>query len=139
MNVWMLWSYRMSIAIQKFYFWCIPAGIYLLKVNNRNTRARCEACSKLTIKIPERRHWLNRLAIWSSNDFLHISFHFSGFSWPENSFIVIEIVAVTSAAEKQSQKLLFRNKLEYAHKNLRDWVTLRKLHAGAFTCSFIKK
>ena len=29
-----------------------PAGIYLLKVNNRNTRTRCEICSKLTIKIP---------------------------------------------------------------------------------------
>ena len=26
------------------------AGIYLLKVNNRNTRTRCELCSKLTIK-----------------------------------------------------------------------------------------
>ena len=25
-------------------------GIYLLKVNNRNTRTRCEICSKLTIK-----------------------------------------------------------------------------------------
>ena len=33
------------------------AGIYLLKVNNRNTRTRCEICSVLTIKIPERRHW----------------------------------------------------------------------------------
>ena len=33
-----------------------PAGIYLLKVNNRNTRTRCEICSKLVIKIPERRH-----------------------------------------------------------------------------------
>ena len=32
----------------------IPAGIYLLKVNNRNTRTRCEICSKLTIKTPER-------------------------------------------------------------------------------------
>ena len=31
------------------------AGIYLLKVNNRNTRTRCEICSKLTIKILERR------------------------------------------------------------------------------------
>ena len=29
----------------------IPAGIYLLKVNNRNTRTRCEICLKLTIKI----------------------------------------------------------------------------------------
>ena len=29
------------------------AGIYMLKVNNRNTRTRCEICSKLTINIPE--------------------------------------------------------------------------------------
>ena len=34
-----------------------PAGIYLLKVNNRNTRARYEICSKLTIIISERRQW----------------------------------------------------------------------------------
>ena len=27
-----------------------PASIYLLKVNNRNIRKRCEICSKLTIK-----------------------------------------------------------------------------------------
>ena len=32
----------------------IPTNIYLLKVNNRNTRKRCEMCSKLTIKTPER-------------------------------------------------------------------------------------
>ena len=32
-------------------------GIYLPKVNNRNTRTRCEICSKLTIKTPERRQW----------------------------------------------------------------------------------
>ena len=31
-----------------------PAGIYLPKVNNRNTRTRCEICSKLTIETPER-------------------------------------------------------------------------------------
>ena len=33
-----------------------PGGIYLLKVNNRNTRTRCEICSKLTIKTPKRRY-----------------------------------------------------------------------------------
>ena len=33
-----------------------PTGIYLLKVNNKNTRTRNEICSKLTIKILER-HW----------------------------------------------------------------------------------
>ena len=38
-------------------FKIIAVGIYLLKGNNRNTRTRCETCSKLTIKIPERRQW----------------------------------------------------------------------------------
>ena len=32
-----------------------PAKIYLFKVNNRNTRKRCEMSSKLTIKKQERR------------------------------------------------------------------------------------
>ena len=32
-----------------------PAGMYLLKVINRNTRTRCEIYSKLTIKLPEQR------------------------------------------------------------------------------------
>ena len=35
------------VAVLKIDF---PAGIYLLKVNNRNTRIRCEICSKLAIK-----------------------------------------------------------------------------------------
>ena len=34
-----------------------PAGNYMFKVNNRNTRTKCEICSKLTIKTPERRQW----------------------------------------------------------------------------------
>ena len=48
-----------------------PAGIYLLKVNNRNTRARCEICSKLTINTPERRQW-RRSGVFIVN-FEHIS------------------------------------------------------------------
>ena len=35
-----------------------PADNCMFKVNIRNTRARCEICSKLTIKTPERRQWL---------------------------------------------------------------------------------
>ena len=35
----------------------IPVGLYLVKVNNRNTRTRCKICSKLTMKTTERRHW----------------------------------------------------------------------------------
>ena len=34
-----------------------PARIYLLKVNNRSIRTRCGICSKITIKLPERRQW----------------------------------------------------------------------------------
>ena len=44
---------------------------YMFKVNNRNTRTRCEICSKLTIKTPERRHW-RRSGVFIVN-FEHIS------------------------------------------------------------------
>ena len=50
-----------------------PVGIYLLKVNNRNTKTRCEICSKLTTKTPERCHWC-RSSVFIVN-FGHIS-HF---------------------------------------------------------------
>ena len=29
----------------------------MFKVNNKNTRTRCEICSKLTTKTPKLRHW----------------------------------------------------------------------------------
>ena len=35
----------------------LTTGIYLLKLNNRSTRTRCEICSKLTIKTQERSKW----------------------------------------------------------------------------------
>ena len=38
---------------------CItPVGIIYLKVNNKNNLIRCEKCSKLTIKTPQRRQQL---------------------------------------------------------------------------------
>ena len=43
-------KHELSTKTNKHFF---PAGDYMLKVNNRNTRARCEICSKLTIKTPE--------------------------------------------------------------------------------------
>ena len=46
------------------------AGNYMFKVNNRNTRTRCEICSKLTIKTPERRQ--RRSGVFIVN-FEHIS------------------------------------------------------------------
>ena len=47
-----------------------PTNIYLLKVNNRNSRKRCEICSKLTIKTRERRR--RRSGVFIVN-FEHVS------------------------------------------------------------------
>ena len=41
----------------------IPTGIYLLKVNSRNTRRSCEISSKLTINIPEQRQRRSDVAL----------------------------------------------------------------------------
>ena len=49
----------------------LPAGNYMFKVNNRNTRTRCEICSKLTKNISKRRHW-RRSGMFNFN-FEHIS------------------------------------------------------------------
>ena len=48
-----------------------PAGIYLLKFNNRNTTTRCEICSKLIIKTTEQCQW-HRSGVFIVN-FEHIS------------------------------------------------------------------
>ena len=48
-----------------------PADLYLLKVSNRNTRTRCEICSKLTIKTLEWSQWC-RSVVFIVN-FEHIS------------------------------------------------------------------
>ena len=59
---------QLSLAASRRLF---PVGIYLLKVNNRNTRGRCEICSKLRIKTPERCHW--RSSVVFIVNFEHIS------------------------------------------------------------------
>ena len=46
----------MSDSLMSYADSIYQAGNYMFKVNNRNSRTRCELCSKLTIKIPERRH-----------------------------------------------------------------------------------
>ena len=48
-----------------------PLGNYLFKIINRNTRARCEICSKFMIKTPERQH-CSRSGVFTVN-FEHIS------------------------------------------------------------------
>ena len=58
----------MVIMVQPQY----PAGIYLLKVDNKNTRTRCEICSKLTIKTPEQLHWSRSDSSVSIINFEHV-------------------------------------------------------------------
>ena len=48
-----------------------PASNYIFKINNKNTNTRCEICSKLTVKTPERRQ-LHRSGVFTVN-FEHIS------------------------------------------------------------------
>ena len=54
------WYSHVALFIQPytvFIQYIYPVGIYMFKVNNRNTRSKCEICSKLTMKTPERGHW----------------------------------------------------------------------------------
>ena len=53
--------------------WIFPTVTCLLKVNNRNTRARCDICSRLTIKIREQCQW-RRSGVFIVN-FEHILNH----------------------------------------------------------------
>ena len=62
LNVWHNWLVTIKMLQLN------PHDIYLLRVSNRNTRTRCEICSKLTMKT---RHW-RRSGIFIG-DFEHIS------------------------------------------------------------------
>ena len=61
MLLWMQNSLPVSIFINLFFTLSMglggghPVSNFMLKVNNRNTRIRCEIYSKLTIKTPQRR------------------------------------------------------------------------------------
>ena len=76
-------------------FWVFSANIYMFKVNNWNSRKRCDIFSKLNIKIPERRH--RRCSSVFSVNFKHMSCLFlefllltlnmclfTGFRWNKN-------------------------------------------------------
>ena len=57
-----------SLSWNEFWWLCMllhrPAGIYLLKVNSRNTRTMCEICSKLTLKTPMVSFWCLFCKLW---------------------------------------------------------------------------
>ena len=47
-----LWTNIFQLGLDKF-----PANIYLFKVNNTNTKKKCEIYSKLTMKTQKRHRW----------------------------------------------------------------------------------
>ena len=51
-----------------------PGNIYLLKVNNRNTKKKCEICLKLTTKTPEQRPFSGRLRKGRRSDIFVVNF-----------------------------------------------------------------
>ena len=57
----------------------MPAGIYLLKVNTRNTRTKFEVCSKLSTKTPERCRRLSGVFIVSFEHISHLDSHIVNF------------------------------------------------------------
>ena len=58
----------------------MPASKYLLLVDNKNTRKRCEICLKLTIKTPERHHFLMFLLL-SLNRWMFAGMDFWDRAW----------------------------------------------------------
>ena len=50
------WSFSYCVSSKSDWWRCAesnsPVNVYLLKVNDRNARKRCEICSNLTIKTP---------------------------------------------------------------------------------------
>ena len=54
-NILPIYETHLLQSVQSTIFFPFSANIYLFKVN-RNSRKRCEICSKLTIKIQEQRH-----------------------------------------------------------------------------------
>ena len=64
---------------------------YMLKVNNRNSRKRCEICSKVTIATPGRCDIVLVSLSWTSNIFQHIVF--KGFYCWRRSGVFIHMVS----------------------------------------------
>ena len=77
-----------------------PQGVYLFKVNNRNSRTRCKICSKLTTKAPERRYWCEiyftpRSSVFIVN-FEYVIAGWVGFTYQDKQFNAIIAIARSS-------------------------------------------
>ena len=109
-----------------------PPNIYLLKVNNRN-RKRCEICSELTIKTPERSLW--RLSVVFAINFGHISYLFLVFllltlkTWMLAGKGLV-ILSRCSHLLMSVPRGVFRTLIELYVKAVNGWKLRRKLASG---------
>ena len=72
-----------------------PAGNYMFKVNNRNTRTRCEICTKLTIKRPEQRQAISDHIIIPVNfEDVKFCYLFKVNLWDLSAVFIISIVDI---------------------------------------------
>ena len=79
-----------------------PAGNYMFKINNRNTRTRCEMCSKLTIKTPERRHWRHSgVFIVNFKRISHLVLVFMLLTLSRYTFIIPFLARITISSDKK--------------------------------------
>ena len=77
LKVWHIWRIELGSIIfllDILHLVHFPAGIYLFKVNNRNSRTMCKICSKLTIKTPERGQWRFLVSLLSTLNRFHTLF-----------------------------------------------------------------
>ena len=77
-----------------------PAGIYVLKVKHRNTRTRCEKCSKLTIKTPERRVFIVNFEHISHLVLVILLLTFNRWLPEENPWYSLEFPLSTNSLQK---------------------------------------
>ena len=75
---WFQISKRRMVKKLSLHFWGrYPAGIYWFNINNENTGATSEICSKWTIKTPERRQWCSGVFIVNFEEISDIVLMFS--------------------------------------------------------------
>ena len=63
---WLVSTWRFVQVAREVLTLLFPAGIYMFKVSNSNTRTRCKICLKLPIKTPEQCQW-RRSSVFTVN------------------------------------------------------------------------
>ena len=74
----------------------ISEGNYMFKVNCRNTRTRCEMCSKLTIKTPERLQWHHSDVFIVNFEHMLMASFWSLYCWPWTYFTPCSSVSIVN-------------------------------------------